>query len=308
MKIAVVGCGAMGSVYAGLLAEAGHEVWAIDRWREHVAAIRRRGLRLSGASGDRVVRLRAATSPAEAGPCDLVVLATKAMHVAAAARGLAPLLAEGTSVVSIQNGLGGPEAAARELGGTPVVTGVAGGFGASIRGPGSAHHNGMELVRLGNRDGPVTPELEALAEVWRGAGFTVRTFDDIGRLVWEKLVCNAAFSGVCTLTGRTIGEAMKDPDAWPVAAACATEAFDVARAKGIALDIEDPADYVRAFGSAIPGARPSMLLDRTANRASEIDAINGAVPPAGREVGVAAPVNETVSALVRAEERRAGVR
>ena len=308
MKIAIVGCGAMGCVYAGLLSEAGHEVWAVDRWREHIEAIREGGLRLEGASGDRAVRLRAATSPADVGPCDLVVLATKATDVAVAARSLAPLLADGTHVVSIQNGLGGPAAAAAELGKTPVVTGVAGGFGASIRGPGRAHHNGMELVRLGNRDGPVTPELEEIAEVWRGAGFNVRTFDDIDRLVWEKLICNVCFSGACAVTERTIGEAMADPDAWSVASNCATEAFDVARARNIAVDIDDPVDYVRDFGSRIPDARPSMLLDHMANRASEIDAINGAIPIVGRAVGVATPFNETVSALVRAKERRMGVR
>ena len=81
MKIAIVGCGAMGSVYAGLFAAAGNEVWAIDRWREHVEAMRSAGLRLEGASGDRTVKVNATTEAKEAGPCDLVILATKAMHV-----------------------------------------------------------------------------------------------------------------------------------------------------------------------------------------------------------------------------------
>ena len=85
MKIAIVGTGAMGSVYAGLFASAGHEVWAIDRWKDHVDAMRASGLRLEGASGDRTVKVQATTNPKEAGPCDLVVLATKAMHVAPAA-------------------------------------------------------------------------------------------------------------------------------------------------------------------------------------------------------------------------------
>ncbi|MFL4978586.1 MAG: ketopantoate reductase family protein, partial [Xanthobacteraceae bacterium] len=88
MKIAIVGTGAMGSVYAALFASAGHEVWAIDRWKEHIEAMRSRGLRVEGASGERTVRLNATTDPREAGPCDLVVLATKAMHVAAAAASL----------------------------------------------------------------------------------------------------------------------------------------------------------------------------------------------------------------------------
>lgn len=308
MKIGIVGCGAMGCVYAGLLSEAGHEVWAIDQWQDHVDAIRQHGLHLAGASGNRTLRINATTSPAEAGPCDLVVLATKAMHVPAAAQGMSPLIGEDTHVISIQNGLGGPDAAARELGDTPVIVGVAGGFGASVRSPGTAHHNGMELIRFGNRGGPVTPELENFAAIWREAGFTVRTFDDIDQLVWEKLICNVCFSGTCAITEYNIGDVMADPDAWVVASKCATEAFDVAIAKGIAVDIQDPVDYVREFGQKIPHARPSMLLDHLAHRASEIDNINGAIPLAGEEVGVATPFNETVSALVRAKERRMDVR
>ena len=308
MKIAIVGCGAMGCVYAGLLSEAGHEVWAVDQWAEHIDAIRANGLRLEGISGDRTIPLNAATTPGGIGPCDLVVLATKAMHVAAAAESVPPLLGDGTHVISIQNGLGGPDSAAQALGATPIVVGVAGGFGASIRGPGSAHHNGMELIRLGNRGGPVTPELEAIAGLWRDAGFNVRTFDDIDQLVWEKLICNVCFSGTCTVTERTIGEVMDDADTWMVASACAVEAFNVARAKNIAVDIGDPVAYVRDFGDKIPNARPSMLLDHLADRASEIDAINGAIPPAGRELGFATPFNDVISALVRAKERRMGVR
>src|SRR5256885_825982 len=110
MKIAVVGTGAMGSVYAGLLASAGHEVWAIDTWREHVEAMRSGGLRVEGASGDRTVRVNATTDAREAGPCDLVILATKAMQVAPASASVKKYLLKGeTPVLSIQNGLGGPD-------------------------------------------------------------------------------------------------------------------------------------------------------------------------------------------------------
>jgi 2-dehydropantoate 2-reductase len=306
MKIAVVGCGAMGSVYAALLATAGHEVWAIDAWREHVEAMRSNGLRLEGASGDRTVRLHATTEAAQAGICDLVIVATKAMHVEAAAQSARALLGPDTLVLSIQNGLGGPDTAARVLGRERVLVGVVGGFGASIRAPGHAHHNGWELVRLGELSGPVTPRLEKVAEVWRSGGFKVKCFDDIDQLVWEKLICNVCYSGTCAITERTIVEVLDDPHAWEVAAGCAVEAYNVARAKGIRLDFDDPVAYVRNFGSKIPNARPSMLLDLMAKRRSEIDAINGAIPPAAKAAGLGAPYNEVISGLVRAKERRLG--
>lgn len=296
----------MGSVYAGLFASAGHEVWAVDRWREHVEAIRARGLRLEGASGDRTVRLHATTDAREVGPCDLVILATKAMHVAAAAESARALLKPDTPVLSIQNGLGGPETAAAVLGRERVMVGVVGGFGASIRAPGHAHHNGMELVRLGEFGGPITPRLKAVEELWRGAGFRVKVFDDIGQLVWEKLICNCAYSGPCALAECTTGEVMADPDLARVSAACATEAYAVAKAKGIRLDIADPVAYVRDFGAKIPKARPSVLLDLMAGRRSEIEVINGSIPRVAKELGMPAPVNETVTALVLAKERRLG--
>jgi len=306
MKIAIVGTGAMGSVYAALFASAGHEIWAVDRWREHIEAIRARGLRLEGASGDRTVKLNATTDAREAGTCDLVILATKAMHVAHAAEAAKSLLGSETPVLSIQNGLGGPDTAANILGRERVMVGVVGGFGASMKAPGHAHHNGWELVRLGEFDGPITPRLKKVEEVWSGAGFRVKVFDDIDQLVWEKLICNCAYSGPCGISERTTGEVMEDADLSAVSAACASEAFAVARAKGVKLGFADPVAYVRDFGSKIPHARPSVLLDLLAGRKSEIDVINGSIPRVGKDVGVAAPVNAAVTALVRAKERKLG--
>ena len=308
MKIAVIGTGAMGSVYAALLASAGHEVWAVDSWTQHVEAMRDNGLRLEGASGDKTVRVHATTNAADAGTCDLIIIATKAMHVAHAAESVKPLIGPATVVLSIQNGLGGPDTAARVLGRERVAVGVVGGFGASMKGPGHAHHNGWELVRLGEFSGPVSPRLEKVAEVWRSGGFKVKCFDDIDQLVWEKLVCNVCFSGTCAVTERTIVEVMDDPYTWQVASGCAKEAYTVARARKVKLDFDDPVAYVRNFGSKIPNARPSMLLDHRAGRMSEIEAINGAIPPAAIALGIAAPYNEVISNLVRAKERRMGVR
>ena len=304
MKIGIVGAGAMGCVYAALMADAGNEVWAVDTWQAHVDAIAAHGLRLEGASGDRRVAIGATTDAAAVGPCDLVVIATKAPQVEAAAAAARALLGPETPVLTIQNGLGSAEKVARILGGERVLIGVVGGFGASIRAPGHAHHNGMELVRLGETGGAVTPRLTRIAALWQDAGFTVRCFDDIEQLVWEKLICNVCYSGTATLTGLTVGAIMADADAWSIASGCAREAYLVARAKNVRLDIDDPVAYVRDFGAKIPDARPSMLLDHLAGRRSEIDAINGAIPPEALALGLEAPYNSLVSALVRAKETR----
>ncbi len=302
MKIAIIGCGAMGSIYAALLGDAGHDVWAIDTWADHVSAIRERGLRVEGASGDRTVPINATTDAGDVGQADLIIVATKASGVEAAARSAASIAGPDSVILTIQNGLGAADRIAQSIDTTQVMIGVVGGFGASMKGPGHAHHNGMELVRIGEMTGGETDRLAKVVEVWEGAGFTAKGYADIDQLIWEKFICNCTFSAPCAVTGLTVGAVMDHPDAWSVALGCAREADAVARAKGVALGFEDVDTYVRDFGSKIPGARPSMLLDHMAGRRSEIDAINGAVPVEGAKVGIPTPVNSTISSLVRAKE------
>jgi 2-dehydropantoate 2-reductase len=303
-KVAIVGCGAMGSVYAGLMADAGHDVYGITLWPDHAAAMEKHGLRVEGASGDRAVRVRGRTTTDGIGPCDLVIIATKAFDVEEAARAALKLLGPETPVQTIQNGLGSADKVAAIVGPDRLAVGVVGGFGASMRGPGHAHHNGMEMIRFGSHGGLPRQLLQAAAKIWEEAGFKVALFEDIGRMVWEKLIMNVAFSGTCCLTGLTIGEVLVDREAWRVARGCAEEAVAVASALGIKLDVGEPIEHVRRLGGKIPNARPSMLLDHMAQRRSEIDVINGSVPPLGRKAGVATPVNETVVALVKARESR----
>jgi 2-dehydropantoate 2-reductase len=302
-KVAIVGCGAMGSVYAALMADAGHEVHAVTLWPDHAEAMRTQGLRVEGASGDRTVRLASAgTDTNGIGPCDLVVIATKAFDVAAAAQSSVPLLGPDTVVQTIQNGLGSPEVAAPVLGKDRIAVGVVGGFGASMRAPGHAHHNGMEMIRFGAFAGLPTRLLRASARIWESAGFTVSLFDDVTRMVWEKLIMNVAFSGTSCTTGLTIGEVMADPNAWSVAQGCAREAIAVAGAANVRLEVGDPIEHIRKLGGKIPNARPSMLLDYNAGRRGEVDAINGSIPRLGKRYGIPTPVNETVVAIIKARE------
>jgi 2-dehydropantoate 2-reductase len=306
MKIAVIGVGAMGSVYAALLAGAGHEIWAVDTDLAQVEAIRARGLHVEGASGDRVVRVSATSDPLDVGEVDLVVIATKAMHAQEAAQSARPLLGADTTVLTIQNGLGAADVVAEIVGNERLMIGVAGGFGASIVAPGHVHHHGMELLRLGERRGTVRERTERIAQTWRQAGLAVRTYDDIEQLIWEKLICNVCYSGVCGLLELTVGAVLADPHAWSVAASCAAEALAVGRASGVVLEIDDCERYVRDFGRAIPGAKPSLLLDLLAGRPCEIEWINGAVVREGRAVGITVPTNELITSLVLAKEASAG--
>ena len=306
-KVAIVGCGAMGSVYAGLMASAGHEVHAVTLWPAHVEAIRARGLRVSGFSGDRTVRLASASVTTDGiGPCDLVVIATKAFDVEAAAQSCRGLIGPATVVQTIQNGLGSPERVARHVDPDRLAVGVVGGYGASIPEWGHAHHNGLEVTWFGRHAGLPKEQLEASAQVWRSSGFDVALHDDVRSMVWKKVIMNVAYSGTACLTGLTIGQILENGDAWAVASACSLEAVQVAGALRVELDLADPIAHVRNLGSKIPRARPSMLLDAMAGRRGEVDAINGAISRLGAELGVPTPVNDVVVKLIRARESLLG--
>ncbi|MEZ5557010.1 MAG: 2-dehydropantoate 2-reductase [Pseudomonadales bacterium] len=305
MRIAVIGCGAMGSIYAGLLAASGNEVLAVDTNRAHVDAINAQGLRVSGASGDRRVRIRASEKPPDA-TVDLVILAVKAAHVGGAAASARRLAGPDTPVLTIQNGLGSADVVAEVLGHERLIVGVAQGFGASLPEPGHAHHNDMKAIRMGAYAGLAATMVERVATVWREAGFDAAAVADIAAMQWEKLICNVAYSAPCAITGLTVGEVMDDPDAGLVSRSAAQEAWGVARARGIHLAFEDPIALVREFAARMPRAKPSVLLDLEAGRPSEVGVINGAVPREALKVGMTAPVNSTLTALVQALEHHRG--
>ncbi|QNP48992.1 ketopantoate reductase family protein [Diaphorobacter aerolatus] len=303
MKIAIMGCGAMGSVYAGLLARAGHDVIAISRSAEHVDAIHRDGLQLSGPLGEHSVPMRAYRhAPDES--VDLVILAVKAADVKRAATQSLPMLGEQTVMLTIQNGLGAADTVASVVGADRLIVGIASGFGASLQGPGKAHHNAMQAMRFGAYAGLPAKRVEDVAEAWRSAGFDVQAVEDIKAMQWEKLICNVAYSAPCALTGMTVGEVMDDPEMGPVSRAAAVEAWTVAKALGIRITAADPVALVREFGARMPHAKPSALQDHEARRCSEIDVINGAVPRQAASVGVKTPVNSTLVSLVKARERQ----
>lgn len=308
MKITILGAGAMGSVYAGLFAEArdpAHEVWVIDLWQEHMEVIERDGLRLEGASGDRTVSgIHASTDVADAGESDLFIIATKASGVGPAARSISPYVHSDTLVLTIQNGLGAGERIAEFLPTENVLLGVAEGFGASMKGPGHAHHNAMNLIRIGEMGGGMSERLQRLEKTWQGAGFKAQAFSDITQLIWEKFLCNCTYSAPCTVFDLTIGALMASQDKFEIALGCTREIYQLGLAKGVNFSFDDPVAYAKAFGEHMPHARPSMLLDHMARRPSEIDAINGIAEVLGAKLGIATPYNQTLSAIVRDREAR----
>ena len=297
MKIGIVGAGAMGSVYAGLMADAGHEIWMFDNWAEHVAAVNADGLRVEGASGSRTARPNATSNAADVGVVELAIVATKAMNTKAAVEAARPMIGSDTAVLSIQNGLGNVERIQELVDPKNVLCGIAGGFGASMVGPGHVHHNGMEAINIAEAGGGVTARVEQVADAWRDSGFTVGVYDDIWPVVWSKLMANIAVSATCTLTGMRVGQIVKNEWAWGLSLDCVREAAACAHAKGVKLLYDDPIAWVHDFTTKIPDARPSMYLDTQAGRVSEISSIHGGVVAEGEKLDVPTP---TCRFMVRA--------
>ena len=303
MKIAVIGAGAMGSIYASFLAQNKNEVLAIDLWEEHLNVIRESGLRVSGFSGDNTVKnIKVSNDINDAKGYELFIIATKASGVGAVASKLSKIASKSSIILTIQNGLGAGERIASFMPTDNILLGVAQGFGAAMVGPGHAHHNNMSMIRIGEMNGGMTSRLETLVKTWCDAGFNAKAFDDIEQLIWEKFVCNVAWSGSCSIFRKTIGQVMESEEMFNIAKGCAIEAKKMGDIKKVNFTFDETVSYITEFGKKLLNSKPSMLQDIEANRLSEIDAINGMVVTLGNQYDIETPYNTAVSSIIKAQE------
>ena len=303
MKIAVIGAGAMGSIYASFLAQNKNEVLAIDLWEEHLNVIRENGLRVSGFSGDKTVKnIKVSNDINDAKGYELFIIATKASGVGAVASKLSKIASKSSIILTIQNGLGAGERIASFMPTDNILLGVAQGFGAAMVGPGHAHHNNMSMIRIGEMNGGMTSRLETLVKTWCDAGFNAKAFDDIEQLIWEKFVCNVAWSGSCSIFRKTIGQVMESEEMFNIAKGCAIEAKKMGDIKKVNFTFDETVSYITEFGKKLLNSKPSMLQDVEANRLSEIDAINGMVVTLGNQYDIETPYNTAVSSIIKAQE------
>ena len=303
MKILIYGIGAMGSIYAALLSKSGNEVYAVDLWEEHINQINKFGLKTDGASGKNIIKnISASTKMFQNINFDLCIISTKASGVENAASEISKIINKSTIILTIQNGLGSAEKLKMFIPEDQILLGVADGFGASIIKPGHVYHNAMKLIRIGELNSGFTKKLEKIVSVWTASGFNVKTFENINQLIWEKFICNVTYSAPCTVYNCTIGDLMANDSFWKVALGCTEEAYSIALKKDIMLSFNDPIKYVTEFGSKMPNAKPSMLLDHNLKRKSEIDFINGKVASIGYELNIKTPYNFMLSTIIKRKE------
>ena len=300
MRVCVVGCGAVGSLFAahlGRLDDA--ETWAYDLARDHVEAINAHGLRLSGRA-ELVGRVRATADPSALPPCDFGILATKSMHTRAAIDATAHAFESG-AVCSVQNGVGNEEIVAAHV--ERVIRGTTFPAGHIVE-PGHVEMDTTGDTWIGPFEPSPAPmeEVGRLADALTRAGMPTLALEDARGAQWTKLIFNAATNPVGALTELSHGRVCDLAPTRRLVSGLVAEGKAVAARLGVELD-SDPDELVDHAREVAYDHKASMLQDVQAHRPTEVDFLNGGIARFGREAGVPTPLNEAIVALIKGLER-----
>ncbi len=304
MKIAIVGAGAMGCLYgAKLSAVPTNEVFMIDVWKEHIDAINESGLLMEeGGENLHYGNLKGISNAEQAGLCELVIIFVKSTLTSKAVSENKAVFGPDTVALTLQNGLGNIDLIRAEIGGSNVIAGTT-AHGATMLGPGRMRHAGIGKTIIGELDGNKTDRLEKIAQVFRKAGLETELSDNVLGLVWDKLMVNVGINALCGITRLQNGELLDYPELEELLEAAVAEAHSVAKAKGILLSYENPVGHTKDVCRATSSNKCSMLQDILNGKQTEIDMINGAIVREGEALGICAPVNKTLTNLIKFLQR-----
>ena len=302
-KIAILGCGALGSTFGGLLTEAGFDVSLVNLKTDHTDAMEKDGLIFVENDQQRTVSVKVFTNAANAGPVDLIIVLVKSNFTKAAIEGAKALIGPDTIAMSLQNGLGNEEVLEQALGRGRVLGGKT-YVGGTMLAPGKVKIGvkGKKTL-IGEFDGSISERAEQISSLFSQAGLATEVIKDIRALTWQKLLVNVATGALCGITRLTYGPLMQFEAARECATAAVAEALAVAEAAGIRLDVKQPRDVLDQAVAGLPyDFKTSILQDVERGTPCEVDYINGAVVREGEKHGVPTPVNKTLLALLKGIE------
>jgi 2-dehydropantoate 2-reductase len=298
MKIAVAGAGAMGSLFGALLTEAGNDVWLYDVWPEHVHAVAEHGLSVEHEGRTRIVQIKATTEPKEIGQADLVIIFVKSTQTKPAAETARRLLGNDAMVMTLQNGMGNADIISEFIEPVRILAGTT-SHGATMLGPGNIRHAGVGPTTIGvwakSKEG--ADRARQFADFFTQAGIETETVDDVHSVVWNKLLINIGINAITALTGIKNGQIFDLEITLELSRAAVEEAMNVARAQNVKIR-DDAVDHVFKVAEATAVNRSSMGQDVDNKRQTEIAAINGFIVREAKKLGLEAPVNQTLTALV----------
>ena len=298
MKIAIMGTGGVGGYYGGLLAQHGHEVIFIARGA-HMQAIKENGLQVKSIHGDFNVNPAQATDDtSQVGPVDLVVFCTKTYATDEAARQTRPLVGSDTTVISLQNGIDAADRIGAVVG-AEYMLGGATWISSTVEAPGVIKQvSQFRRVVVGELDGQVTSRVKAIHKAFEETGITAEISENILKILWTKFVFISAASSLGSLTRLPMGDYRSVPETRAMITSLMQEVQAVAQAQGVALDEDVVQKSLDFMDNAAPHIKPSMQLDVTAGRRSELESMVGVIGRKGRELGVATPIADTVYAAL----------
>ncbi len=303
MKIAIIGSGAMGSLYGGILAEAGNEVYFIDVFEEHINKINKDGLCIVENGVERYIKNVKATSNArEVGKVDLAIVFVKSTITDMAVEQNMDVLNKDTMVLTLQNGLGNIEKINTVVDLKQIIAGTSSN-GASIIEPGKIDHAGNGGTTIGEIDGSMTERIKELGEILNIPKLgPVKISDNVMGLIWDKLLVNVGINPLTAITGLKNGQLLENEESILLLEKLVDEGIEVARALGIKLGFED-SENCKEVCRATSGNISSMLADIINKRKTEIMNINGAIVREGKKLGIQTPVNEIIINLVLLKEK-----
>ena len=303
IPVAVIGAGAVGCYFGGMLARAGHEVTLIGR-PAHVEAFRREGLRFEAKTFDERVQVKADTEPSGVTGASLVLFCVKSTDTEAAAAQIAPHLSPGAVIVNLQNGVDNTERIQARVP-NPVIPAVV-YVATEMAGPGHLKHHGRGDLVIGATDSKVTPAMLARVKaLFEPAGVPVIVSDNVAAELWMKLVVNCAYNAISAIAQLPYGEMVKGAGIPETMRDVVAETLAVAKAKGVVMPA-DTLERVMKLAGAMPAQFSSTAQDLARGKRTEIDYLNGYVMRAGEALGVATPVSRALFALVRLLESKAG--
>lgn len=304
-NVVIVGGGAMGGLFGGLLKEGGLDVTLVDTWREHVAAIQKQGLRIVGYGGDRVIPIAATSEPGTIEAADVVLFQCKAHANAAAARGVKHLFGGVTIAVSLQNGLGNEETLAEILGEKNVMGGLTAQAGL-VEAPGVVRNFGDLPTYLGEMAGGVSERAHTIADAFTRHGLPTHASADIRRDMWKKLLGNIGLSAISGATDLRSVDIMSVPELQVVVFRAIDEAAAVALARGIDLDVNETREVLKKItdpaGGGTGTSKSSLNADLHNRRPTEVDTIYGSVARLGHNHGVPTPTLDALIGIVKGIE------
>lgn len=298
-KVAVIGAGAVGGYFGGMLARAGATVTMIGR-QAFAEAVEKSGLQLDTVQFRETVYPEASTEIAAAAGAEVVLFCVKTTDTASTAKALARHISPGAIVVSLQNGVNNAEEvrAAAGIDALPAVVYVA----AAMSPPGTVKHLGRGDLVVGPRD----TRTESIASLFLEANVPCRISENIEGELWTKLIWNCALNAISALGHATYGEIFASTDARRIIEKLVEEVLAVARAKGVHLPgLEDPKAALAGalkIAEQMSGTRSSTAQDMARGKRTEIDSLNGYVARLGERLGVATPVNHALYTLVKLQE------